>query len=66
MKLKRIMATAITTIIAFSLMACGWSSSSSSTSAKGVTAQMRSNKDNKYTFIMNFTEEEKKVNLGKE
>jgi beta-galactosidase len=33
---------------------------------KGVTAQMRSNKDNKYTFIMNFTEEEQKVTLGKE
>ena len=33
---------------------------------KGVTAQMRSNKDNKYTFIMNFTEEEKTVSLGKE
>lgn len=33
---------------------------------QGVTAQMRSNKNNKYTFIMNFTEEEKKVDLGKE
>ncbi|NRY62232.1 beta-galactosidase [Clostridium beijerinckii] len=33
---------------------------------QGVTAQMRSNKNNKYTFIMNFTEEEKKVDLGEE
>lgn len=33
---------------------------------KGVTAQMRSNEENKYTFIMNFTEEEKTVELGKE
>ena len=32
----------------------------------GVTAQMRCNKDNKYTFVMNFTEEEKTVKLGKE
>jgi beta-galactosidase len=32
----------------------------------GVTAQMRYNKENKYIFIMNFTEEEKKVSLGKE
>lgn len=31
---------------------------------KGVTAQMRSNKDNKYIFVMNFTEEEKKISLG--
>ncbi|GKX65788.1 beta-galactosidase [Inconstantimicrobium mannanitabidum] len=33
---------------------------------KGVTAQMRSNKDNKFTFIMNFNEEAKEVELGKE
>jgi len=33
---------------------------------KGVTAQMRSNEENKYTFIMNFTEEEKIVSLGNE
>ena len=33
---------------------------------KGVTAQMRSNEENNYTFIMNFTEEEKTVSLGSE
>jgi beta-galactosidase len=33
---------------------------------KGVTAQMRSNNDNRYIFIMNFSEEEKKISLGKE
>ena len=33
---------------------------------KGVTAQMRSNGENKYTFVMNFTEDEKLVSLGKE
>ncbi|MDR3597210.1 beta-galactosidase trimerization domain-containing protein, partial [Clostridium sp.] len=33
---------------------------------KGVTAQMRCNKDNTYIFVMNFTEEEKTVTLGKE
>jgi beta-galactosidase len=33
---------------------------------KGVTAQMRFNKDNKYVFIMNFDEEQKKISLGTE
>ena len=33
---------------------------------QGVTAQMRCSNDNKYTFIMNFTEEEQKVSLGNE
>ena len=33
---------------------------------KGVTAQMRHNKDDRYIFIMNFDEEEKKISLGKE
>jgi beta-galactosidase len=33
---------------------------------KGVTAQVRHNKDNRYIFIMNFDEEEKKISLGKE
>ena len=33
---------------------------------KGVTAQKRSNGKNKFTFVMNFTEEEKTVSLGKE
>ncbi len=33
---------------------------------KGVTAQVRHNKDNRYIFIMNFNEEEKKISLGKE
>jgi beta-galactosidase len=33
---------------------------------KGVTAQMRCNKDNKYVFLMNFNEEEKMVTLGNE
>jgi beta-galactosidase len=33
---------------------------------QGVTAQMRFSKNNKYIFIMNFTEEEKKVDLDKE
>jgi beta-galactosidase len=33
---------------------------------EGVTVQMRCSKDNKYIFIMNFSEEEKKVSLGKD
>ncbi|OOM80813.1 beta-galactosidase [Clostridium sp. BL-8] len=33
---------------------------------KGVTAQVRHNKDNRYIFIMNFNEEEKKISLRKE
>jgi beta-galactosidase len=33
---------------------------------KGVTAQKRSNGENKFTFVMNFTEEEKTVSLGNE
>lgn len=33
---------------------------------KGVTAQMRCNKKNKFIFVMNFTEEEKIVSLGNE
>lgn len=33
---------------------------------KGVTAQVRHNKENRYIFIMNFNEEEKKISLRKE